>query len=66
MAKPVLTGWLEDSLEVAEALKAGGQSIIYPFSNRYMHCLNKEVFPEFLPGLLKNAKLELTAFGILI
>lgn len=29
-------------------------------------CLNKEVFPEYLSGFLKNAKLELTAFGILI
>lgn len=50
MAKPVLTCWLKDWLEVVEVLKAGGQSIIYPFSNRYVHCLNKEVFPEFLPG----------------
>ena len=66
MAKPVLTCWLEDWLEVAEVLKACGQSLIQLFSNRYVDGLNKEVFLEYLSVFLKNAKLELTAFGILI
>lgn len=66
MAKPVSICWPEDWLEVAGVFKVGGQSIIYPFSNRYVYCLNQEVFPEFLPKFLKNAKLELTTFGILI
>ena len=44
MAKPVLTCWLEDRLEVVEGLKAGGQSITYPFANRCVHCLKKGSF----------------------
>lgn len=58
MAKPTLTC-------CPEGLKLGGQSIVYPFCNRYVHCLNTEVFAELLPGL-KNGKLELPTFGILI
>lgn len=50
---------------MVEGLNPGGQSIVCPFSNRYVHCLNTEVFAELLPGL-KNAKLELTKYGILI
>lgn len=66
MAKPVLTCWLNNWLEVAEVLKADGKSLIYRFCNKYVHCLNKEVFPEFLLGFLKSANLKQTAFGTLI
>lgn len=66
MAKPVLTCCPEAWLAVVEGLKPGGQSIVYPFSKRSVHCLNTEVFAELFPGFLKNAKLELTTFGILI
>lgn len=65
MVKPILTCCPEDWLVIVEVLNPGGQSTVYPFSNRYVHCLNTEAFAELLPGL-KDANLELTTFGILI
>lgn len=66
MAKPILTCCPEDWLAIVGGLKPGGHSVVPPFSNRYVHCLNREVGPEFLPAFLKNAKLELTTSGVLI